>query len=73
MISNYTDASVTKARSRGAEAVGRKVGYSEALIRNIMKHFIPAIMVDAVLLLLSVKDRQRRFDRIAGTIVIEHS
>ena len=55
------------------KADGRKVSYQEALIRNIPKLFILAIMVDGILMIFSGKDRQRLFDKIAGTIVIERN
>lgn len=50
---------------------GRKASYREAMLRTIPKLFIIAIAADAVLMVLyHRKDRQRMFDRIAGTIVI---
>ena len=56
------------------KADGRKDQLQDALIRNIPKLFILAIMVDALILMIfSGKDRQRLFDKIAGTIVIERN
>lgn len=50
---------------------GRKASYKEAMLRTIPKLFIIAIVADAVLMVLyNGKDKQRIFDRIAGTIVI---
>lgn len=52
-------------------ADGKKAGYREAMLRTIPKLFIIAILIDAILMLLyHVKDKQRIFDRVAGTIVI---
>jgi len=50
---------------------GKKAGYKEAMLRTIPKLFVMAILADAILMLLyRGGDRQRIFDRIAGTIVI---
>ncbi len=50
---------------------GKKADYKEAMLRTIPKLFIVAIAVDALLMVLyRAGDRQRIFDRIAGTIVI---
>ena len=50
---------------------GRKASYKEAMLRTIPKLFIIAIVADAILMVLyHGKDKQRIFDRIAGTIVI---
>jgi len=54
-------------------ADGRKVGYTEAIVRNISKVFILAIIADALLILVFGHDRQRLFDKIAGTIVIHRN
>jgi uncharacterized RDD family membrane protein YckC len=52
-------------------ADGNKAGYKEAMLRTIPKLFIAAIVADAILMILyHGKDKQRIFDRIAGTIVI---
>jgi uncharacterized RDD family membrane protein YckC len=52
-------------------ADGKKADYKEAMLRTIPKLFIVAIVADAILMVLyHGKDRQRIFDRIAGTIVI---
>jgi uncharacterized RDD family membrane protein YckC len=52
-------------------ADGNKAGYKEAMLRTIPKLFIMAIVADAILMVLyHGKDKQRIFDRIAGTIVI---
>lgn len=55
------------------KADGRKLSYQEALVRNIPKLFILAILVDGLLMVFSGKDKQRLFDKIAGTIVIERN
>ncbi len=53
-------------------ADGKKADYKEAMLRTIPKLFIVAIVVDAIMMLLyHGNDRQRIFDRIAGTIVIK--
>jgi len=50
---------------------GRKAGYREAMLRTIPKLFILVIAADTILMVLyHGKDKQRIFDRIAGTIVI---
>ena len=55
-------------------ADGKKASYQETMIRSIPKLFIVAIIADAMLMLLFYrKDRQRLFDRIAGTIVISRN
>jgi uncharacterized RDD family membrane protein YckC len=55
-------------------ADGKKASYPETMIRSIPKLFIVAIIADALLMLILYhKDRQRLFDRIAGTIVISRS
>jgi len=52
-------------------ADGNTAGYKEAMLRTIPKLFIVAIVADAILMVLyHGKDKQRIFDRIAGTIVI---
>jgi uncharacterized RDD family membrane protein YckC len=52
-------------------ADGKKADYKEAMLRTIPKLFIVAIVADAILMILyHGKDKQRIFDRIAGTIVI---
>lgn len=52
-------------------ADGKRAGYREAMLRSIPKLFIAAIVADAaVMALYRRKDRQRLFDRIAGTIII---
>ncbi len=55
------------------KADGRKASYQDALVRNIPKLFILAILVDGLLMIFSGKDKQRLFDKIAGTIVIERN
>ncbi len=56
------------------KADGKKAGYPETMIRSIPKLFIVAIIADAFLMLvLYRKERQRLFDRIAGTIVISRN
>ena len=52
---------------------GRKIGYKEAMVRDITKLFILAIIADTLLMPLYWKDRQRLFDKIAGTIVIHRN
>jgi uncharacterized RDD family membrane protein YckC len=53
------------------KADGKKTDYKEAMLRTIPKLFIVAIVADAILMILyHGKDKQRIFDRIAGTIVI---
>ena len=55
-------------------ADGKKASYPEAMIRSVPKLFIVAIIADALLMILLYrKDRQRLFDRIAGTIVISRN
>lgn len=55
-------------------ADGKKASYPETMIRSVPKLFIVAIIADALLMLLFYrKDRQRLFDRIAGTIVISRN
>jgi uncharacterized RDD family membrane protein YckC len=55
-------------------ADGKKASYPETMIRSIPKLFIVAIIADALLMLILYrKDRQRLFDRIAGTIVISRN
>ena len=54
-------------------ADGRKIGYKEAMVRDITKLFILAIMADTLVMFLYWKDRQRLFDKIAGTIVIHRN
>jgi uncharacterized RDD family membrane protein YckC len=50
---------------------GTRIGYKEAIIRNIPKFFNNLIILDALLMvLLFRKERQRAFDKIAGTIVV---
>jgi uncharacterized RDD family membrane protein YckC len=52
-------------------ADGKKAGYRETMLRSIPKLFILVILADtAMMVLYRRKDRQRLFDRIAGTIVI---
>ena len=54
-------------------ADGRKVGYTEAIVRNISKVLVLAIMADALLIPVFRADKQRLFDKIAGTIVIHRN
>jgi uncharacterized RDD family membrane protein YckC len=54
-------------------ADGRKIGYKEAMVRDITKLFVLAIIADTLLMFLYGKDRQRLFDKIAGTIVIHRN
>jgi uncharacterized RDD family membrane protein YckC len=50
---------------------GRKAGYREAMLRTIPKLFVLVIIADTTLMVLyHGNDKQRIFDRIAGTIVI---
>jgi uncharacterized RDD family membrane protein YckC len=50
---------------------GKKSGYKETMLRSIPKLASIGILADAALMLLYRReDRQRIFDRIAGTIVI---
>jgi uncharacterized RDD family membrane protein YckC len=52
---------------------GKKVDFKETMLRSITKPIFLMIMIDAALMLFyDRKDRQRLFDRIAGTIVIKH-
>lgn len=55
------------------KADGRKVGYTETIVRNISKVLILAIMADALMIPVSREAKQRLFDRIAGTIVIHRN
>lgn len=56
------------------KADGGRVSYSEAMLRSIPKLFILAILADALLMVtLYGKDKQRLFDKIAGTIVIHRN
>lgn len=52
---------------------GRKIGYKEAMVRDITKLFILAIIADTLMMFVYGKDRQRLFDKIAGTIVIHRN
>ncbi len=50
---------------------GERIGYKEALIRNISKYFRTPLIIDVILMLLFFyKDRQRAFDRVADTMVV---
>lgn len=52
---------------------GRKADYKETMLRSITKPIFLVLMIDAALMLFYYrKDRQRLFDRVAGTIVIRH-
>jgi uncharacterized RDD family membrane protein YckC len=53
---------------------GRKAGYGEAMLRSIPKLFILAILADALLMVMLYRhDRQRLFDKVAGTMVIHRN
>jgi uncharacterized RDD family membrane protein YckC len=52
---------------------GKKAGYRETMLRSIPKLFLLAVIADALLIVYRRKDRQRLFDRIAGTIVIHRN
>jgi uncharacterized RDD family membrane protein YckC len=53
---------------------GRKAGYSEAMLRSIPKLFILAILADALLMIVFYgHDRQRLFDKVAGTMIIHRN
>lgn len=54
-------------------ADGGKAGYREAIVRNISKVLVLAIIVDSLLIPLRGIDKQRLFDKIAGTIVIHRN
>jgi uncharacterized RDD family membrane protein YckC len=50
---------------------GTKIGYKEALLRNISKYFDFLIVIDALIMLIFFyKEKQRGFDRIANTMVV---
>ncbi|MCD1294681.1 hypothetical protein CUJ83_06665 [Methanocella sp. CWC-04] len=50
---------------------GTKIGYKESILRNIPKIINGLLVIDAILLLvLFGKEKQRGFDKVAGTIVI---
>ncbi len=50
---------------------GTKIGYREAILRNIPKYVGNFIIVDALIMLVFFnKDKQRAFDKVADTIVV---
>jgi len=50
---------------------GERIGYKEALLRNIPKYFRTPLIIDVILMFLFFyKDRQRAFDRVADTMVV---
>lgn len=50
---------------------GTKIGYKEALLRNLSKYINNLIVIDALIMLIFFsKEKQRGFDRIADTIVV---
>jgi uncharacterized RDD family membrane protein YckC len=50
---------------------GTKIGYREAFLRNIPKFFGNFIVIDALVMLLFFREeKQRGFDKVAGTIVV---
>ena len=52
---------------------GKKADYKETMLRSITKTIFLVLMVDAAIMLVyNRRDCQRFFDRVAGTIVIQH-
>jgi uncharacterized RDD family membrane protein YckC len=50
---------------------GTKIGYKEALLRNISKYINNLIIIDALIMLIFFnKEKQRGFDKIANTMVV---
>ena len=50
---------------------GTKIGYKEALLRNLSKYINNLIVIDALIMLIFFsKEKQRGFDRLADTIVV---
>jgi uncharacterized RDD family membrane protein YckC len=50
---------------------GTKIGYKEALLRNISKYVNNLIVIDTLIMLIFFsKEKQRGFDRIANTMVV---
>lgn len=50
---------------------GTKIGYREAILRNIPKYLSNFIFFDALIMLIFFsKEKQRAFDKVAGTIVV---
>lgn len=59
-------------RLRVTKVDGGRIGYREALIRNLVKMFPPLLVLDALFLLLFFSNEQQRVsDRLAETIVVE--
>ena len=53
------------------KADGTKIGYREAILRNIPKYVGNFIVIDALIMLVFFnKDKQRAFDKVADTIVV---
>ncbi len=53
---------------------GTKIGYKEALLRNISKYFNNLIVIDTLIMLVFFnKEKQRGFDKIANTMVVHVS
>jgi uncharacterized RDD family membrane protein YckC len=50
---------------------GTKIGYKEALLRNLSKYLNNLIVIDVLIMLLFFnKEKQRGFDKIANTMVV---
>ncbi len=50
---------------------GTKIGYKEALLRNIPKYINNLIAIDALIMLIFFnKEKQRGFDKVANTMVV---
>jgi uncharacterized RDD family membrane protein YckC len=50
---------------------GTKIGYREAILRNIPKYVGNFIFIDALIMVLFFREeKQRAFDKVADTIVI---
>lgn len=50
---------------------GTKIGFREAILRNLPKFFGNFIIIDAIIMLIFFnKEKQRAFDKVADTIVV---
>jgi uncharacterized RDD family membrane protein YckC len=51
---------------------GERIGYKEALIRNIPKYFRNFLIIDVLIMLIFFnKEKQRAFDKAADTMVVQ--